>query len=901
MTDIRAPVCPLRTSNGRSEGDLEEESLKTIRSSATDMAESLFVDDEDDDDSHRGGSTPLQRKPAGFEQIKSLWTTRASAIRFAIPHIGGSTRQGSEGSMLQGVRLGSQTDPGPRLVPPIARSRSEGYIGPVDPDGRPLWRPSSGIAVRFKLRELNQATRSPLGTNEASQVSKKLAGDGLRCVSFSQPEDADSPARVCALQHALSGTHLSALDAPDAPAAAVSPLAPKKLASSPAHASPQPPPISSTPAPAAPPQPKPASKLRTSPRQHAQRELHHSAPAPPACWDFAQPLQPSSGYLPRQEQTWAGGGRLGYAAPPAPQWGAPDPFSQLIPTGVPAGMMIDASQGMMIDPNDPGYGYVYVVPAEPNFYDQGLAAQHAQGPSFFPHSPPQMASPPMGPGLAPPPMPSGMMMPNGMPRMPAGMPGMPAQHAPWQTRQVGGPPLQQRVGGPPPAQAQLRHSPPMLSQQPFGEHLLTAMQLPPPLTMPMMQQRQQQQPGLPTPQQQLQQQHQALLAGWAPAPAAARSAGPPLPPPPANNRAAGNRGQQAAAAGGPPQASRGGGGAGASADPAGGNRRGVARSAAVERSRGARMGLAVRATEQKQSRLLQQELMRMSDTQLAAACDELAPHLFELSTHAFGNYVVSKLASRAQAHAAVFGSLRGHVVELLKHPQGSRVVQAAIAELPTAEARALVGELDRHVLECALDTHGSWGICVAFKNTHAPFIVAQTAKHINALCTQQHGVRVVQQVLHEAAASQMDISAAVCALLEGELSYLAGNQYGNYAVQAALRHAQPELLQKMLDGLLPNILHLSGSKHGSNVAEMVLGLASEPQLEKVRVAVFGDSPLAELPQLRVLMSSPFGNYVLQALLRKLKDAKRALALAQVERHVSDDNFGRAILAAAAAA
>jgi len=253
----------------------------------------------------------------------------------------------------------------------------------------------------------------------------------------------------------------------------------------------------------------------------------------------------------------------------------------------------------------------------------------------------------------------------------------------------------------------------------------------------------------------------------------------------------------------------------------------------------------------------------------------------------------------------VHSALRGSVVPLLKHPQGSRVVQAALAELPAGEAASLAGELDGHVLECALDTHGSWGVCVAFRHTHAPFLVAQVAKHVAALCTQQHGVRVVQQLLHEAASAGMDISAAVGSLLEGELGYLAAHPFGNYAVQAALRHAVPSQRVAMLDALLPSILALSGSKHGSNVAEMLLMLASVEQLEAVRRQIFGppDTPvdLAELPQLRALMSSPFGNYVLQALLRKLKDGRRSAALQLVERHISDDNFGRAILAAASSA
>jgi len=303
------------------------------------------------------------------------------------------------------------------------------------------------------------------------------------------------------------------------------------------------------------------------------------------------------------------------------------------------------------------------------------------------------------------------------------------------------------------------------------------------------------------------------------------------------------------------------------------------------------------AKEQQGSRRLQADLARMSDAQLESACAELAPHLLELAMHQFGNYVVSKLAGRPQAQPHLVAALRGHVVELLQHAQGSRVVQATISALPAADASALVSELDGHVFQCALDTHGSWGVCIAFKRTHLPFIVAQMAKNMTALATQQHGIRVVQQVLNEAAACSMDVHGPVKALLEGELGSVAQHAYGNYAVQAALRHAAPEQREAMLAALLPKLDALSRSKHGSNVAEMVLMRASAVQLEQKRAQIFGP----EHPeQLREMMGSPFGNYVLQALLRRLEPGLHAAALQRIEAETSASNFGRAIIAAAAA-
>merc|ERR1711972_410478 len=86
------------------------------------------------------------------------------------------------------------------------------------------------------------------------------------------------------------------------------------------------------------------------------------------------------------------------------------------------------------------------------------------------------------------------------------------------------------------------------------------------------------------------------------------------------------------------------------------------------------------AVDKKGSRTLQDGLLKMSDTQLARAIDELSPHLLMLAKHPAANYVVSSLASLPLAHSALASTMRGHIVELLVHPQGSRVVQAVIAE-----------------------------------------------------------------------------------------------------------------------------------------------------------------------------------------------------------------------------
>merc|ERR1719502_2130490 len=165
--------------------------------------------------------------------------------------------------------------------------------------------------------------------------------------------------------------------------------------------------------------------------------------------------------------------------------------------------------------------------------------------------------------------------------------------------------------------------------------------------------------------------------------------------------------------------------------------------------------LAALAKAAQGSRYLQAALPRMSASELARARDELAPSLYELSRHTFGNYLVTQLLG-LPAHLgfgeALAAAIKGHVVDLIKHVHGSRVVQNALVlrgpgggdvdgplrpnpAVSDEDAAALVAELDGRLLETGLDTHGSWGVCAAFARTRAPFILEQVAKHLGALAT----------------------------------------------------------------------------------------------------------------------------------------------------------------------
>ena len=275
------------------------------------------------------------------------------------------------------------------------------------------------------------------------------------------------------------------------------------------------------------------------------------------------------------------------------------------------------------------------------------------------------------------------------------------------------------------------------------------------------------------------------------------------------------------------------------------------------------------AMDQEGSLRVQRSLKTMSPLRLQATCDELGPHLRELCTHPFANYLVSKLAGLAQGQGHVRAALTGRVVELMAHPQGSRVVQATLEALPVSEACALVDELRGSVAECAATTYGSWSVCAAFKATHAPFLITEIANAVVPLSVTQNGTRVVQRILPEAAshypAGVHEIIGALIRSGPSGLCRTADDEYGNYVVQAALRlaatcesdgqHAQLVAL------LLPCLQTLSMSKFGSNTSEVLIQYATKEQLVLARDVLSGCA--------MGMASHFYGRHVVQTLQRRL--------------------------------
>lgn len=295
----------------------------------------------------------------------------------------------------------------------------------------------------------------------------------------------------------------------------------------------------------------------------------------------------------------------------------------------------------------------------------------------------------------------------------------------------------------------------------------------------------------------------------------------------------------------------------------------------------ARMSYIELAKDKDGSQLLQQQLQFMPADKLDEVIRALTPKLFELTTHKYGNYLVSALVERtASIHRHLATVIKGRVARLMQHTQGCRVVQCALEHLPTSKARSLVGELRGKVAQVARNKEGKYSILVALKCTREPWMVKEVAESLSSLSTSRNGSLFLQRLLDpkrellpqplhgpgsygsdglEGLHHACDVAPVLDALVRmgsEKLAALASDEYANFVVKLGLLLATHR--EALVGALLPQLEALSVTKWGSHVAKAVVCVASPKQLAEAQAA------LAAVPSLR---GHAYASFVMVALER----------------------------------
>jgi len=278
---------------------------------------------------------------------------------------------------------------------------------------------------------------------------------------------------------------------------------------------------------------------------------------------------------------------------------------------------------------------------------------------------------------------------------------------------------------------------------------------------------------------------------------------------------------------------------------------------------------AAMARHQKGSRVLQNALGEQPSGEYAvidlifAELLEHCPHLF---IDPYGNYVCQKLIKRCRPVQllAIVDSVQADLVDLSMDPHGTRAVQCLIQTLGTdlshlKNVLTVTGALCKNPSGLIRSAHGNHVIqaCLASFTCEAnQFIYDDVLSNFVSTANNRHGCCVLQRCLRSGSFEQVtSLLQAVCI----NALPLVRDAYGNYVVQFVLKQGDPVLYEEVFKQLACHIELLSMQKFSSNVIEK--GLRWEPAFFNTTTIIIAE--LAAITNIKPLLHSPYGNYVLQ--------------------------------------
>ncbi|XP_039130111.1 pumilio homolog 12-like isoform X2 [Dioscorea cayenensis subsp. rotundata] len=304
------------------------------------------------------------------------------------------------------------------------------------------------------------------------------------------------------------------------------------------------------------------------------------------------------------------------------------------------------------------------------------------------------------------------------------------------------------------------------------------------------------------------------------------------------------------------------------------------------------------AKDQIGCRFLQKKFTEGAPEDIEKIFDEIKSHIVELMTDPFGNYLVQKLLEvcNEDQRMCILCTVTRKMGELFRiscDMHGTRAVQRVIETVQTAEQYSMiVSSLKPFVVALIKNVNGNHVAqrCLQhFPVEYSEFVIGAAIAHCVELATDRQGCCVLQKCLHHSDGDQKN---RLMAEIAANSLALSQDQYGNYVVQFMLDQEVPWVTSNILYQLEGSYADLSMQKCSSNVVEKCVRLAGE----EMRIRIIQE--LMCSPLLPHILQDPFGNYVIQTVLKECKGALRAAVMEAIRPHFTElrsSPFGKKVL------
>ena len=259
-------------------------------------------------------------------------------------------------------------------------------------------------------------------------------------------------------------------------------------------------------------------------------------------------------------------------------------------------------------------------------------------------------------------------------------------------------------------------------------------------------------------------------------------------------------------------------------------------------------------------RYLQRKLEDRNPEQTQHIFLETRPHIIELMTDPFGNYLCQKLFEHCSddQRTALINTASPSLVPIALNQHGTRALQKMIEFVNTeVQVDTIINSLSERVVELVQDLNGNHVVQKCLTRLGAPgcqFIYDAVGKHCVIVGTHRHGCCVLQRCIDHATGHQR---AQLIARITANAFSLVQDPYGNYVVQYILDLDEAMFTKPLCLAFNENVCSLSKQKFSSNVIEKCLRTAD---FETKRLMI---DEMLRGNELEKMLRDSFANYVIQ--------------------------------------
>ncbi|WZY75712.1 hypothetical protein YC2023_022096 [Brassica napus] len=306
------------------------------------------------------------------------------------------------------------------------------------------------------------------------------------------------------------------------------------------------------------------------------------------------------------------------------------------------------------------------------------------------------------------------------------------------------------------------------------------------------------------------------------------------------------------------------------------------------------------AKDQHGCRFLQRKFAEGDGNDIDMIFDEIIDYISELTVDPFGNYLVQKLlevCGEDQRMQIVHSIARkpGLRIKISCDMHGTRVVQKIVETVKRQEEIAIIVSALKHgVVTLIKNVNGNHVVqrCLQYLLPQCKkFLFEAVMSHCVELATDRYGCCVLQKCLAHFEGEQKE---HLVSEIASNALLFSQDPFGNYVLQYVFDLKLQGAINAILERLEGSYTKLSMQKCSSNVVEKCLKLADDKHQARII------SELITYGCLDQVMLDPYGNYVIQAALKRSKGSLHGLLVDNIKLHISSlrtNPYGKKVLSA----